>query len=87
MFLNCKKVMWLYNDVVYEILFTVAGYSALFRHADGELNYCVYLIPGNPKIDMDKDLPYWHNYLMNDDENIKKAFVRTDDIERMKAGR
>lgn len=63
------------------------GYSALFRHADGELNYCVYLIPGNPKINMDKDLPYWHNYLMNDDENIKKAFVRTDDIERMKAGK
>ena len=46
----------------------------------------MYLIPGNPKIDMDKDLPHWHNYLMTDDENIKKAFVRTDDIERMKAG-
>ena len=69
------------------MIYLPTGYSALFRHADGELNYCVYLIPGNPKINMDKDLPHWHNYLMTDDENIKKAFVRTDDIERMKAGK
>jgi len=68
------------------LLVGISGYSALFRHADGELNYCVYLIPGNPKINMDKDLSYWHNYLMNEDENIKKAFLRTDNVERMKAG-
>ena len=65
-------------------LFT--GYFALFRHADGDLNYCVYLIPGNPKISMDKDLPHWHNSLIREDDNVKRAIVNTDNIERMKAG-
>ncbi|XP_067935826.1 conditioned medium factor receptor 1-like isoform X2 [Watersipora subatra] len=61
------------------------GYSALFRHADGDLNYCVYLIPGNPKIDMDKDLPHWHSRLMKEDANISRALSNPDQIERMKA--
>ena len=46
----------------------------------------MYLIPGNPKISMDKDLPHWHNSLIREDDNVKRAIVNTDNIERMKAG-
>ena len=39
------------------------GYAALFRHPDNVLNYCCYIIPGNPDVTVD-DLKYWHEYLM-----------------------
>ncbi|XP_035689996.1 conditioned medium factor receptor 1-like [Branchiostoma floridae] len=60
------------------------GYSALFRHPNNELNYCVYLIPGNPKVTND-DLPYWHNFLMKQDPNISKSLGPGAKLERMKA--
>ena len=62
-----------------------AGYSALFRHPNDKLNYCVYLIPGNPKV-TDSDLPYWHDKLMREDPNISRALGKSAKIERMKAG-
>ncbi|KAI8502859.1 hypothetical protein Bbelb_195610 [Branchiostoma belcheri] len=60
------------------------GYSALFRHPNNELNYCVYLIPGNPKVTND-DLPYWHDFLMKQDPNISKSLGPGAKLERMKA--
>ena len=63
-----------------------SGYSALFRHPNNELNYCVYIIPGNPLVTDDK-LPYWHEYLSKEDPNISKALGKKAKIERMKAGK
>jgi len=60
------------------------GYAALFKHPNDELNYCVYIIPGNPKVIPD-DLPHWHDKLMKD-PYISKALGSDFKIERMKAG-
>lgn len=60
------------------------GYAALFRHPNDELNYCVYIIPGNPKV-TDEDLPAWHKKLMTDDPYISKALGPDFKIEPMKA--
>lgn len=69
----------------YVALFVFPGYSALFRHPNDELNYCVYIIPGNPLV-TDEKLPYWHEYLAKEDPNISKALGKRAKIERMKAG-
>jgi flavin-dependent dehydrogenase len=61
------------------------GYAALFRHPNDELNYCVYIIPGNPKV-TDEDLSAWHKKLMTDDPYISKALGPDFKIEPMKAG-
>jgi len=66
-----------------DCLFT-SGYAALFKHPNDELNYCVYIIPGNPKVIPD-DLPYWHSRIM-EDPSISKALGSNFKIERMKAG-
>jgi len=63
----------------------VSGYAALFKHPNDELNYCVYIIPGNPKVTAD-DLPKWHDKLMKNDPFISKALGNDYKIERMKAG-
>ncbi|XP_070572639.1 conditioned medium factor receptor 1-like [Ptychodera flava] len=60
------------------------GYAALFRHPGDELNYCVYIIPGNPKVTND-DLAHWHEYLKKEDPNISRALGKDFKIERMKA--
>ena len=63
-----------------------SGYGVLFRHPDDELNYCVYLIPGNPQVTNDK-LPYWHERLIKDDGNLCRALGKKAKLERMKVGR
>lgn len=60
------------------------GYAALFKHPNDELNYCVYLIPGNPDVVPD-DLPKWHEYIMKDDPFVSKALGKDFKIERMRA--
>ena len=62
----------------------VLGYAALFKHPNDELNYCVYIIPGNPKV-VPEDLPQWHDKLLKD-PFIGKALGSDFKIERMKAG-
>jgi len=61
------------------------GYAALFRHPNDELNYCCYIIPGNPKVTND-DLSYWHEYLITKDANVSRALGKNFKIERMKGG-
>ena len=61
------------------------GYAALFKHASGEVNYCVYLIPGNPKVTME-DQAYWHEHLKSEDPYMSRALGNNIKIERMKAG-
>jgi flavin-dependent dehydrogenase len=60
------------------------GYAALFRHPNDEVNYCVYIIPGNPQVTND-NLAHWHEFLMKKDPNITKALGNNYKIERMKA--
>ncbi|XP_071488235.1 conditioned medium factor receptor 1-like [Diadema antillarum] len=59
------------------------GYSALFRHPNNELNYCVYVIPGNPEV-RNEDLPYWHDHIMKDDPYVSKALGDNFKIEKMR---
>lgn len=61
------------------------GYAVLFRHPNDVLNYCIYLIPGNPLVTND-DLAYWHEHLKKNDPNISKALGKNFKIERMRAG-
>ncbi|KAJ8312054.1 hypothetical protein KUTeg_009427 [Tegillarca granosa] len=61
-----------------------ASYAALFRHPNDELNYCCYIIPGNPKV-KGEDLPYWHDHLLHKDPHISRAVGSDFKIERMKA--
>ena len=61
------------------------GYAALFKHPNDELNFCVYLIPGNPKV-VPEDLPKWHDQLLKD-PFVSKALGDKYKIERMKAGK
>ncbi|XP_048251963.1 conditioned medium factor receptor 1-like [Haliotis rufescens] len=60
------------------------GYSALFRHPNDVLNYCCYIIPGNPEV-KGEDLAHWHEWLKTNDPNIKRALGPDHKIERMKA--
>lgn len=60
------------------------GYSALFRHVGDELNYCVYLIPGNPNC-TSETLAHWHDHLIKEDPNISRALGNNFKMERMKA--
>ncbi|KAK3084978.1 hypothetical protein FSP39_022304 [Pinctada imbricata] len=60
------------------------GYSALFRHPNNELNYCVYIIPGNPEVTPER-LPHWHDHLKSKDPNISRALGNDYRMEKMKA--
>lgn len=60
------------------------GYAALFRHVGDELNYCCYIIPGNPKCTQE-NLSHWHDYLIKEDPNISRALGNSFKMERMKA--
>ena len=64
----------------------LTGYSALFRHPNDELNLCVYIIPGNPKV-KDSDLPYWHNKMIKEDPSISRALGKSAKMERMRVGK
>jgi len=48
------------------------GYAALFRHPNDELNYCCYLIPGNPAVTNDTQ-KFWHDFLVTKDPNVSRA--------------
>jgi flavin-dependent dehydrogenase len=59
------------------------GYAALFRHPKDEVNYCCYLIPGNPKV-KNEDLKKWHDFLLNEDPVVKKMLGNNYEIEPMR---
>jgi geranylgeranyl reductase family protein len=73
------------DGVVFYNTGLLPGYAALFKHPNDELNYCCYLIPGNPLVTND-DLAYWHEYLIKEDPNVSKALGNKFKIERMRAG-
>jgi len=77
------------DGVVFYNKALLPGYAAIFKHPNEELNYCCYLIPGNPKV-VNDDLKKWHDYLLDEDLNLRAA-LGTDkgyqiDIEPMRAG-
>lgn len=58
------------------------GYAALFREARGEMNYCVYIIPGG---DCGlKDLKRMHHDLMKTDPNVSRALGPNPDMDSMR---
>jgi len=61
------------------------GFAALFKHPNDELNYCCYIIPGNPKV-TNADLAYWHEYLITKDPHVSRALGKNAKLERMKGG-
>lgn len=73
------------DGVVFYNFGLLPGYAALFKHPNDELNYCCYLIPGNPNVTND-DLAYWHNYMMTEDANLSKALGKNASLEKMRAG-
>jgi flavin-dependent dehydrogenase len=72
------------DGVIFYHTHLLPGYAALFRHPNDEVNYCVYIIPGNPQVTND-NLAHWHEFLMKKDPNITKALGNNYKIERMKA--
>nr|KAG5713130.1 hypothetical protein BaRGS_007657 [Batillaria attramentaria] len=60
------------------------GYCALFRHPNDELNFCCYIIPGNPRV-KSEELADWHKFILEKDPSIVKALGDNYKIERMKA--
>ena len=73
------------DGVVFYNKAILPGYAAIFRHPNDELNYCCYLIPGNPEV-VNADLKKWHDYLLNEDEMLKAALGDNYKIEQMRAG-
>jgi len=72
------------DGVVFYDTDLLPGYAAIFRHPNDELNYCCYLIPGNPKVTNDT-LNFWHHELMKKQPYLQKALGNDYKIERMKA--
>lgn len=72
---------------------SLPGYAAIFRHADGELGYCYYLIPAGPnaangqlgKVTAD-DLKRLHEDGIKYDPFISRAMGPEPKCQRMKAG-
>eukprot|EP00871_Galdieria_phlegrea_P001694 jgi/Galph1/2525/GphlegSOOS_G1201.1 len=61
------------------------GYCAVFRHPNDELNFCTYIIPGNPNVTND-DLSRLHHEIMEKDPFVSRALGSNAVVERMKAG-
>jgi len=73
------------DGVVFYNKAILPGYAAIFRHPNDELNYCCYLIPGNPEV-VNEDLKQWHDYLLEKDEMVRAALGDNYKIEQMRAG-
>jgi flavin-dependent dehydrogenase len=72
---------------------SLPGYAAIFRHADGELGYCYYLIPAGKNADKGQlgavtadDLKRLHEEGIKYDPFISRAMGPQPKCQRMKAG-
>jgi len=61
-----------WDGVVFYPRCLLPGYAAIMRHANNELGYCVYIIPGNPNCKIE-NLNEIHHKLLEDDPFISKA--------------
>jgi geranylgeranyl reductase family protein len=59
------------------------GYCAIFREAQGELNFCTYIIPGGPT--QNEDLYQIHHSIMKDYPQVATSLGPNPDIEQMRA--
>ena len=60
----------------------VPGYAALFRHADGDVNYCCYIISGGTCTI--EDLHEMHHKLLREHPNVIAALGPNAQIEKMR---
>ena len=72
---------------------SLPGYAAIFKHADGELGYCYYLIPAGKNADKGQlgcvtadDLKRLHEEGIKHDPFISRAMGPEPKCQRMKAG-
>jgi flavin-dependent dehydrogenase len=59
------------------------GYCAIIREAQGELNFCTYIIPGGPT--KNEDLPAIHDAIMKTDPFVSRCLGPNPNIERMRS--
>jgi hypothetical protein len=64
------------DGVVFYNKAILPGYAAIFRHPNDELNYCCYLIPGNPEV-VNADLKKWSE-LTHRDTHAHICHAHTD---------
>jgi geranylgeranyl reductase family protein len=72
------------GTVIYN-LNLLPGYMAIFREVNDELNYCCYIIPGNPRVRND-DLSRLHHGFVKEDFYLSRALGPRAELEPMKAG-
>lgn len=72
---------------------SLPGYAAMFKHANGDIGYCYYLIPAGKDAAKgqlgrvwEKDLKHLHNDAIVKDPFISRAMGPNAKAERMKAG-
>ncbi|MCS6914889.1 MAG: geranylgeranyl reductase family protein [Myxococcales bacterium] len=70
------------DGVVFYELDMVPGYCALFREAGGDVNYCVYIIPGG-RCSID-DLYEMHHRILRDNPYVRRAVGPHAVIDKMK---
>ncbi|MHB8418596.1 MAG: NAD(P)/FAD-dependent oxidoreductase [Myxococcales bacterium] len=69
------------DGVAFYVADLLPGYAALFREADGDLNFCTYIIPGGrAKIE---DLREHHERLLREHPQISKAVGPRAQIQKM----
>jgi geranylgeranyl reductase family protein len=59
------------------------GYAALFHEADGDLNYCCYILPGGRR--SVRDLRQMHNALLMEDPHLKRMLGPRAELEPMRS--
>jgi len=70
-------------DAFFYVPSLLPGYCAIFREAQGELNFCTYIIPGGPA--QNEDLPRIHDDIMKNDPYVSTCLGPNPNIERMKS--
>ncbi|HUB07485.1 MAG TPA: NAD(P)/FAD-dependent oxidoreductase [Myxococcales bacterium] len=69
------------DGVAFYVTDLLPGYAALFREADGDLNFCTYLIPGGrAKLE---NLREYHEKLLAEHPQISKAVGSRAEIQKM----
>lgn len=69
-FLEGKTHKFGADGVVFYNKEMLPGYAALFKHPNDQVNFCTYLIPGNPNV-KNEDCAKWHEFLEHKDPVVK----------------
>jgi menaquinone-9 beta-reductase len=81
-YVRAKSTNFDADGVVYYPKDLLPGYCAIFREARGELNFCVYVIPGGKtKVD---DLRAMHHHILQNDPHVSRAIGPKAEMDDMK---